>query len=106
MEILRYLQTHLSPFQLSVVRLAIWLVILAVVFVPLERLFGLRKQKLLRQGLLTDLAYGWLDPRVREAGALTRLLGLLSPSCGQLEPRRALECWRWFDGRRSGRSRW
>ena len=45
MEILRYLQTHLSPFQLSVVRLAIWLMILAVVFVPMERLFGLRKQR-------------------------------------------------------------
>ena len=34
MDLLRYLQTHLSPFQLSIV----WLVILAVVFVPLERL--------------------------------------------------------------------
>jgi len=61
MEILRYLQTHLSPFQLSVVRLAIWLVILAVVFVPMERLFGLRKQGVARKGLLTDLAYYFLN---------------------------------------------
>ncbi len=61
MEILRYLQTHLSPFQLNGVRLAIWLAILAVVFVPLERLFSLRRQKVARKGLPTDLAYYFLN---------------------------------------------
>jgi sterol desaturase/sphingolipid hydroxylase (fatty acid hydroxylase superfamily) len=61
MEILRYLQTHLSPFQLAIVRLAIWLVILAVVFVPLERLFRLRQQKVIRKGLSTDIAYYFLN---------------------------------------------
>jgi sterol desaturase/sphingolipid hydroxylase (fatty acid hydroxylase superfamily) len=60
-DIIRYLQSNLSPFQLSVVKLAIWLVILAAVFVPLERLFRLRKHKLARKGLLTDLAYYFLN---------------------------------------------
>lgn len=61
MEILHYLQTHLSPFQLSVVRLAIWLVLLAVIFIPLERLAALRRQRVARKAVWTDIAYYFLN---------------------------------------------
>jgi sterol desaturase/sphingolipid hydroxylase (fatty acid hydroxylase superfamily) len=61
MEILRYLQTHLSPFQLSVFRLVVWLVLLAAIFVPAERLLAVRRQKVMRKSLWTDLAYFFLN---------------------------------------------
>jgi sterol desaturase/sphingolipid hydroxylase (fatty acid hydroxylase superfamily) len=61
MEILRYLQTHLSPFQLSVFRLAVWLVLLTAIFVPVERLWAVRRQKISRPALGTDLAYFFLN---------------------------------------------
>jgi sterol desaturase/sphingolipid hydroxylase (fatty acid hydroxylase superfamily) len=40
-----------------VARLGVWLLILGVVFIPLERLFSLRPAKLLRAGLLVDVGY-------------------------------------------------
>jgi sterol desaturase/sphingolipid hydroxylase (fatty acid hydroxylase superfamily) len=61
MEIFRYVQEHFSPFQQNVFRLAFWLVVLAVVFVPLERMFSLRRQKIVRKGLPADLAYYFLS---------------------------------------------
>ena len=58
---LHYLQSHLPPFAIDVVRLFIWLVILAIVFVPVERLWPLRRQKLVRKAIWTDLAYYFLN---------------------------------------------
>jgi sterol desaturase/sphingolipid hydroxylase (fatty acid hydroxylase superfamily) len=40
-----------------VARLGVWLLILGVVFVPLERLFSLRPARLSRAGFLTDVGY-------------------------------------------------
>jgi sterol desaturase/sphingolipid hydroxylase (fatty acid hydroxylase superfamily) len=48
---------HLAHFTVDVLRLTLWLVILAVVFVPLERSFALRPQKLLRTGVAADLGF-------------------------------------------------
>jgi sterol desaturase/sphingolipid hydroxylase (fatty acid hydroxylase superfamily) len=48
---------HLAHFTVDVLRLALWLVILAMVFVPLERFFALRPQKLLRAGVAADLGF-------------------------------------------------
>lgn len=41
--------------------LAVWLVLLAVIFVPLERLFALRRERLLRPGWPTDLVWYFLS---------------------------------------------
>lgn len=38
-------------------RLAVWLLLLCLIFVPLERLAGVRRQAVFRRGLLTDLGY-------------------------------------------------
>ncbi len=60
-EAIRFLQHHLSPFWLSVFRLSIWLVLLSLIFVPAERLWAERKQKLARKAVLTDLFYYFLN---------------------------------------------
>ena len=46
---------------MSIVRLAAWLAILVVIFVPLERLFAAHSQKILRKGIGTDLSYYFLN---------------------------------------------
>lgn len=48
-------------FMVDVLRLALWLLLLAAVFVPLERLFSLRPERVWRAGILTDLAYYFLS---------------------------------------------
>jgi len=45
----------------SVFRLCVWLVLLSLIFVPLERLFALHPQKILRKAILTDVAYYFLS---------------------------------------------
>ena len=48
---------QLPPYVLQLIRLSIWLIILAVVFTPLERLFALHPKKIFRKAILTDLGY-------------------------------------------------
>ena len=61
MEILRQLQQNLPPFVLDILRLAIWLLLLMMVLVPLEKFFAAAPQKFFRKGLLTDLGYYFLN---------------------------------------------
>lgn len=61
METLRQLQQHLPPLALDVFRLCIWLMLLMVIFVPLERLCARHPQKVFRKGFLTDLGYYFLN---------------------------------------------
>ncbi len=49
------------PIVLEVLRLTLWLVILSLVFVPLERLCAVRPQRIFRQGIATDLGYYFLN---------------------------------------------
>jgi sterol desaturase/sphingolipid hydroxylase (fatty acid hydroxylase superfamily) len=49
---------------LSVFRLCVWLVLLTVIFVPLERLFALHHEKIFRKAILTDVAYYFLSSLV------------------------------------------
>jgi sterol desaturase/sphingolipid hydroxylase (fatty acid hydroxylase superfamily) len=42
---------------IPILRLSLWLAILAVIFVPLERLFAVNPQKILRKGIGNDLCY-------------------------------------------------
>jgi sterol desaturase/sphingolipid hydroxylase (fatty acid hydroxylase superfamily) len=52
---------HLPTFLLGVVRLCIWLLILAVIFLPLERIFALHPQKILRKSVIGDLGFYFLS---------------------------------------------
>ena len=45
----------------SAVRPSVWLTILVVIFVPLERLFAVHPQKVLRKGIGADLGYYFLS---------------------------------------------
>ena len=55
------LTQHLPQLAVDLFRLCVWLVLLAVVFVPLERMFGARRQKVLRAGIGADLGYYFLN---------------------------------------------
>jgi len=61
MEILTKVEHHLLPFVTDFFRLTVWLALLMIVFVPLERIFGLHKQKVFRTGFLSDLTYYFLN---------------------------------------------
>jgi sterol desaturase/sphingolipid hydroxylase (fatty acid hydroxylase superfamily) len=61
METLRQLQQILPPFALDVFKLGIWLLLLMVVFAPLEKLCARRPQKIFRKWFVTDLGYYFLN---------------------------------------------
>lgn len=52
---------HLLAFLIDVARICLWLLILAAIFLPLERLFPLQRQKILRKGIGVDLGYYFLS---------------------------------------------
>jgi sterol desaturase/sphingolipid hydroxylase (fatty acid hydroxylase superfamily) len=52
---------YLASLAFDVYRLSIWLVLLAIVFIPLERLCAQRKQPIFRRELLVDLGYYFLN---------------------------------------------
>lgn len=52
---------HISTYALQLLRLCIWLVLLSVIFAPLERFFALHPQKALRKGIITDIGYYFLS---------------------------------------------
>ena len=53
--------TQLPPFLIEVFRLSLWLMLLVVIFVPLERLFAAHPQKFVRKGIGVDLGYYFLS---------------------------------------------
>ena len=67
MEILRQLQQHLPAFALDVLRLSIWLLLLMIFFVPLERLFAVAPQKIFRKSFPMDLGYYFLNSLLPKA---------------------------------------
>lgn len=54
------------------------IIVLAFIFVPLERLFALHKQKILRQGWVTDLTYFLIGHFVGKAGILVSVFVIFS----------------------------
>lgn len=52
---------HLPTFLIDVLKLCVWLLILSVIFVPLERLFALHPQKIFRKAIAVDLGYYFLN---------------------------------------------
>ncbi len=67
---------HLQAFVISVVRLCAWLLLLSVVFLPLERLFALHPRKILRKGLASDVGFYFVSGLVPSL-LLTPLLALV-----------------------------
>jgi hypothetical protein len=49
---------------LQILHAGAWLVILAVIFIPLERLFALRPKKIFRKAVVTDVGYYFLNSLV------------------------------------------
>jgi sterol desaturase/sphingolipid hydroxylase (fatty acid hydroxylase superfamily) len=52
---------HAMSFTIDVVRLSIWLILLAAIFVPLERLFALHPAKILRKQIGVDLFWYFIN---------------------------------------------
>ena len=52
---------RLLAFLMDVVRLGAWLVLLAVIFLPLERLFALHPKKFFRKALAQDVGYYFIS---------------------------------------------
>ncbi|MGK5042263.1 sterol desaturase family protein [Janthinobacterium sp. GB1R12] len=61
MSLLHTLQTHLPGIVVDVLRLSLWLVLLAVLFVPLERFFGERHAGRSRTELWSDLGFYFIS---------------------------------------------
>src|SRR5450631_3811385 len=55
------LQRHLVPYALDLLRTSVWLLILMIVFIPLEKLSSIHPQKIFRKSFLIDLAYYFLN---------------------------------------------
>jgi len=67
MGLLRELQQDFPPLVVDIVRLSIWLLLLMVIFVPLERLFAITPQRIFRKAWLTDLGYFFLNGLLTKA---------------------------------------
>jgi sterol desaturase/sphingolipid hydroxylase (fatty acid hydroxylase superfamily) len=61
LQTLRQMHQYLPSLALDVFRLSIWLVLLAVIFIPLERFFSQHRQLVFRKEFLTDLGYYFLN---------------------------------------------
>ncbi len=51
----------LPPYVADILRVSIWLLLLMLIFVPLERLFAVRPQKILRRSFFVNLGYYFLN---------------------------------------------
>jgi sterol desaturase/sphingolipid hydroxylase (fatty acid hydroxylase superfamily) len=80
-----YLQQNLPPYVLQMVRLCVWLVLLAVIFLPLERLFSLHPRSFFRKSVFADLTYYFISSLV--PGVLLSVpLAILSSAVHHLVP--------------------
>lgn len=80
----------LLSIAVSLAQMALWLAILAAIFVPLERLFALRRQKILRPQLGADALYYFINglaPALMLGGPMT----LVVLAAHRLIPGAALE---------------
>jgi len=68
METLDQLQQYLRPFAVELLRVCVWLFLLIVIFVPLERLFSVHPQKIFRKSFPVDLGYYFVN------GVFTKML--------------------------------
>lgn len=52
---------QIPEFLRQIAGLCLWLTLLSLIFIPLERIFSLHDQKILRKGMLADLIYFFLS---------------------------------------------
>ncbi len=79
----------LQHFAIDVLRLTLWLVILAAVFVPLERLFALREARVWRNQSGVDIGYYFLSSLL-PAALLALPMALLATALRQALPASAM----------------
>lgn len=84
---LQILTHQLLIFLSSVVQPGIWLIILCVIFVPLEHLFAIHRQRIFRPGIGTDLGYYVLSSLL-PAVLLSLPVGLLAWAVHRFVPYR------------------
>jgi sterol desaturase/sphingolipid hydroxylase (fatty acid hydroxylase superfamily) len=88
----------LPSLLIEIPRLCLWLIALAVIFVPLERLLAVRPKRVFRKGIVTDLGYYFLNSLVPalllglSIGPLAWAVHRLVPS-GFLQATAALPLW-------------
>ncbi|KAB0331626.1 sterol desaturase family protein [Janthinobacterium sp. PLB04] len=85
MSLLHTLQTHLPGIAIDVLRLILWLVLLAVIFVPLERFFGERHAGRARTELFSDLGFYFISSLL-PAALLAAPLALIAVAGQRLLP--------------------
>ncbi|MFL9923635.1 sterol desaturase family protein [Herbaspirillum lusitanum] len=85
MSLLQPLLDHLPGFLVDVLRLCGWLVLLTVIFLPLERWFAVRKAAPQRHDLFADLAYYFINSLL-PAFALALPLAFLAGAARYLLP--------------------
>jgi sterol desaturase/sphingolipid hydroxylase (fatty acid hydroxylase superfamily) len=85
MSLLHTLQTHLPGIAIDVLRLVLWLVLLAVIFVPLERFFGERHAGRARTELFSDLGFYFISSLL-PAALLAAPLALIAVAGQRLLP--------------------
>jgi sterol desaturase/sphingolipid hydroxylase (fatty acid hydroxylase superfamily) len=61
MDLLDSLDPRWVHYAMQILRLCVWLLLLTVVFAPLERLFAIHPSKIFRKAILTDLGYYFLS---------------------------------------------
>ncbi|MDD5262745.1 MAG: sterol desaturase family protein [Methylacidiphilales bacterium] len=76
---------HVSGFIVDVERLAVWLVLLVVIFVPLERLFGLHPAKFWRKQIGVDLGWYFINS-LFPAALIAVPLSLLIQALHRMDP--------------------
>jgi sterol desaturase/sphingolipid hydroxylase (fatty acid hydroxylase superfamily) len=80
----------MTGFLVDVLRLAAWLALVTAVFMPLERLFSVRPQRILRPQVLADLGYYFING-LFTAGALALPLAALALLLQRVMPSPLLE---------------
>ncbi|WP_052140096.1 sterol desaturase family protein [Janthinobacterium lividum] len=85
MSLLHTLQTHLPGIAIDVLRLVLWLVLLAVIFVPLERFVGERHAGRSRTELFSDLGFYFISSLL-PAALLAAPLALIAVAGQRLLP--------------------
>lgn len=75
----------MSAFVVNVLRLTLWLVLLAAIFVPLERLFAVHPQRIFRRQVAVDLAYYFLNS-LGTIAALAFPMAILATVLNRLVP--------------------
>lgn len=76
---------HLVAFMFGVLRVSIWLLLLAIVFLPVERFFALHPRKFFCRSTLSDIGFYFISGLI-PAMLLAPLLGIVAVAAHNLVP--------------------